>query len=139
MKLENYIALAKYLGWGQMLPAIAMPAIDEIMKNFLTLAGALGYGASSEDDAIDYIIKSSTGDDVFCFLLGEEPVWANIEDHENFIVLREKIEYEMLHGVDYKNAIAKWYKDESKLDIKVLDGGSPAPTTFDEYVALNCD
>ena len=102
-----HLAISDKLGWGDMLPKIALPAIQQILENAAkqcskNIEEPVGYELLEDD------INAMSADDLFCCLLSKDCYTP--KDKYDFECMRFEIEYDMRHGVDYQNAITEWFK-----------------------------
>lgn len=109
MKFENFMKLSRHLGWQDMLSQVAMPAIQEIVDNYLALKARWGFGGLSEEKAVARLLEWSP-EGVFALLGYNGEDWAGSKEEHMFISLRGEIEFEMRSGSSYQEAIAEWYK-----------------------------
>lgn len=91
-RLDLAIKLSKKLGWEDMLVHIALPAIDEILRNF--------------SGSPEYLVTCDA-DDIFGLLGGCD---ISQSDLLTFCSLRNEIEQSMRKGMSHTDAINEWWK-----------------------------
>lgn len=91
-----------------MFVSIAVPAIQQILNNFISNISDATGDCYDYEEAASFILEKLTSDEIFGLLI--ETLFTPYEDLQLFISLRGEIEHEMLNGKSYSEAIAEWYK-----------------------------
>lgn len=107
-----HLAIRDKLGWGDMLAAIGLPAIDRIINNFANITMEM-FGVSISDiesngrftKAFSNSILKYDSDQLFKFLIIEDVEDDYNEDLDAFLKCRNLIEDDMFQGVPYNIAI----------------------------------
>lgn len=106
LSLTNYCALASRLGWGAMQVDIAVPAIVRIITNYINLIADCTGDALTPEDAVAVLITWNS-DGIFDLLVEDDfTTFGTSHLHE----LREEIEWFMMNGFEFVDAIKEWWK-----------------------------
>jgi len=105
-----HTALSKKLGWDDMLAKVALPAIDKIIDNQISIICDCTGDVLSPDSVAAALLQDSwTPNDLFGLLVSPNyQIWE--QEKELFISLRFEIEEWMRRGNSYEQSIAEWYK-----------------------------
>ena len=97
------------LGWDAMDVEIAIPAIGQILSNFVWLISERYVTDVTPEDAAAILLEYYTADDIFG-LLGytDDPNYLGSKDEHDFISIRGEIEAFMFAGFSFVDAIKEW-------------------------------
>lgn len=110
MLLEPFhLAISEKLGWGDMSAEIAMPAINRIITNYLSMINERTGDVISPEDAVPALLENYTADQIFG-LLGDDGDlnYLGSDNERTFIALRDEIEVWMKMGNTFEEARREW-------------------------------
>lgn len=107
--LEGVLQISRKLGWGDMLTQIAIPAIKRIIKNFQDEGVCIAGESCSQEEAIEYMLRYYTADDVFALLFfdslgNNDPEWTIKANYKGLIAMRPFVEALMREGFSFEKA-----------------------------------